>query len=214
MARSSTSIANRALTIIGGSGQITSLNDNTKGARVMNRNFTPILEELLTQHNWGFAIKRASLAALTEEEVEAAVPDNEFTNAFAMPDDCLKPILVLPKYIEWQREGEYILANSDELTLKYIYRVTDVNLFTPEFAELFAKKLAAAGCMSISQSVTLTDKLDKEYLKYFQWATSDDSKGSGTPKPAADDIWMAHRGEGYYTGQDAIVLDDFDYGSL
>ena len=207
MTRSITSIANRAIDLFGGLA-ITSLNDNTKAARALNRAYTPILEDLLSKHNWSFCKKRIELAVSTDD------PLYEYTTAFDKPEDFLRILEVYPKYIKYQVEGQLILADAQELKCKYIALITDPTLFTSEFAELFSKKLAAEVCFKVTQNRSLADDLKKEFEKYYRWAASNDSKGSGTSQPEADDIWMVHRGYGSDQSNNATLVDGFDYGTV
>lgn len=207
MARSDTSIANRAIDIVGGL-TITSLNDNSKAARALKRAYTPVLEDLLFKHNWSFAIARAELS------VAGSGPLYEYDTAFNLPLDYVRLIEIYPKYLKHKREGDKILADAASLKIKYIRQVTNPNEFTPEFAELFAKALAAQVCYKITQSRALEADKKQEFKEYYMWATSNDSKQAGTPEKFADDVWMAARGYGNDTDENAIVDENFNYGSV
>lgn len=207
MARSETSIANRAIDIIGGL-TITSLNDNTKAARVLKRAYTPVLNSLMSKQNWSFAIHRDELDVSTEE------PLYDYDTAFDVPTDFIRLIEIFPRYLKHVVEGRLIFANATSLKCRYVRLITDPNLYTDEFAELLAKALAADTCLKITQSRSLTADLKKEFIDYFRWAASNDSKGSGTPHIQQDDVWMQSRGYGDDPSQNALVSDNFDYGSV
>ena len=207
MARSKTSIMNRALDILGATN-ISSPTDSTKSARAMNRAWDPVLDNLLERHNWSFAIERVELAEAVD------TPEYEYSSKFALPLDYMRLIEVYPKYLKHKVEGAYILTSSSTLKIRYVRQITDPNEFSPGFAELLAKKLAAETCYKITQSRSKEDDLKKEAEKQFYQTTSDDSKKSGSAEPFADDVWMAHRGYITETNQNAIVSDDFNYGTV
>lgn len=207
MARSKTSIMNRALDMIG-AANITSPTQNSKSARALNRAWDPVLDFLLSKHDWGFAIKRDELAQ------SATDPDYEYDRQYTLPNDFIRLLEVHPKYLKHRLEGQFIVANTDTLRIKYVAKITDPNEFSADFAELLAKGLAAEICFKITQSRTLTVDKKAEFKEAMRWAMSDASKSSGTPLPSADDVWMSHRGYFADPGGEATVADDFDYGSV
>lgn len=207
MARSKTSIMNMALDLVGASN-IISPTDNTKAARAMNRAWQPTLDLLLEKHAWSFAIKRTGLAETV------ATPDYEYSHQFALPLGCLRPLDVWPKNVKWKREGAYVVCNASAIRLRYVSSIIDPNEFTETFSGLLALALAKQTCFKLSQNRAKTAELNEEFKKQFLWAASDDSKGAGTIEPFADDDWMIHRGYSSDNTNNAIVAEDFDYGSV
>ena len=207
MARSQVSVVNRALDILGATN-ITAITDASKNARAMNRAYDPVLEDLLNKHDWSFSVKRAELALLTEE------PLYEFSSMFALPTDFIRVIEIYPRYLRYRREGDNLLADATSLKLKYVSKISDPNKFTAEFAELLSKALAKETCFKITQSRAKESDMEEKFKKYFFWATSNDSKSSGTAQPMAEDDWMVHRGYGSSEYNNAVVSESFDYGSV
>ena len=78
------STVNLALLQLGGE-QITALDESSRSARVMAALWRPVLKDVLRDHHWNFAKKRATLVATT-------APLFEFSNAYTLPTDCLKVI--------------------------------------------------------------------------------------------------------------------------
>ena len=65
MAESAVQICNNALIKLG-ANTITSLSDDTKPARLCNKIYTVLRDDLLRSHPWNFAIGRSSLAQLVD----------------------------------------------------------------------------------------------------------------------------------------------------
>jgi hypothetical protein len=86
------SIANRALTLLG-VHRIVSLTDASAPARSIASVFDQVRDSELRAHVWNFALKRATLAALT------AVPPFQFSLAYQIPTDCLQVVMVGDFYI-------------------------------------------------------------------------------------------------------------------
>jgi hypothetical protein len=208
MARSQLTIANRALDIVGASN-IVSINQNSKSARKIKNAYDPILEDLLFKHNWSFAIKRIQLAQLSD------APLFGYTHAYQLPSDYIRLIECNPPNLQHKVEaGNTLLIDSNSCQIRYVSKITDPNAFTPEFAELFAKTLAAQVAYSITQSRTKEADLEDKAVKYFRWATSNDSKASGSAQKPQDDVWMISRGYDFQQGGNAIVDNSFDYGQV
>lgn len=100
-------ICNSALIKLG-DDTITSLTDDSKRARLCNAQFARLRDEVLRAHPWNFAIRRASLAKLSQ------APAFEFAAAFRLPEDpyCLRVLLLFdgsaPQGISrhrWKIEG-------------------------------------------------------------------------------------------------------------
>lgn len=166
-----TSIINRALQIIGYK-PVGSIQDNDRGARAMNRAYTPVLLNTLRSNFWNFAIARAVLAASTTQ------PAFGPANYFNLPGDFL--MLAAPDqvsgfafgaqpavpntqtnttYNDWQIENNHgipAIASSQPapLYIRYVSsNVTEAN-FDVSFAEAFSALLAAETCEELTQSNT------------------------------------------------------------
>lgn len=163
MVSSAEEICNLALAKIGHEGFITSLTENSKGARYMNVYYKPMRDAVLRGYLWRFARKTAVLAPLV------ATPDFYEGKYFQYPNDCLRIIGTDRVYFEQggvlKREGDKILADTDVLNLVYIYRVTDPELFDPMFVDALAARLAYEAALPITKSQSLKDQMEKEYNK-------------------------------------------------
>lgn len=161
MVSSDVEVCNLALAKIGHEGFITSLTEDSKGARYMNALYIPMRDDVLRSHLWRFARKRAVLAPLSEE------PSFDGGKYFQYPDDCIRIIGTDEAYFEggyrWYREGNKIIADTSVLNLVYIRKVTNASEFDPSFVNALACRLAAEAALPITKNQSLKDQLEREY---------------------------------------------------
>lgn len=200
---SNVEIANRALTKIG-ANRIISLGDNTKEGREANSMFTIVRDAELRAHDWRFAIKRASVAAL------AAAPAFGYAYQYRAPADCLK-LLQVGDWYPGADLSDYIGADTSEyavetdgttvviltdyaapLNLRYIAKIEDPTLFDSLFVEAFACKLAMELAEPITQSSTKRDLATREYDRAMMMAVRSNAI-ERPPTKVADDTWIMAR---------------------
>lgn len=186
MAASEVGICNSAL-LKCGADRIASLTENSKPARLCKEQYAKMRDEVLVGHPWKFAIKRVELA-----QVEAT-PAFGYDYNYALPTDCLR-VLPDPEYddLEYKIEGQYLLTNDPEFSIKYISQVTEAGYFPPLFAEALACRLAADLAYPLAQSNTLMDAMMKAYQFQLKTARSVDSQ-QGTPPDLVSDQWRNAR---------------------
>lgn len=161
MTSSAVEICNLALAKIGHEGFITSLTEDSKGARYMNAFYEPMRDDVLRSHLWRFARKRAVLSPLV------ATPAFDGGKYFQIPDDCLRIVGTDEDYFHagerWIREGQRIIADDDTLNIVYIERVKNVAYFDPSFVNALATRLAYEASMPITKNQTIKDQMAREY---------------------------------------------------
>ena len=160
MVSSPVEIANLSLAKMGHEGFITSMTEDSKGARYMNVFYEPVRDELIRSHLWRFARKRVTLAPLV------GAPPFDGGNYFQYPDDCLRIVGTDKEYFQngerWEREGNKIIAIGNVLNLVYLRRVVNVAEFDPSFTMAFSSRLAYEGSMPITKSQSVKDQMKKE----------------------------------------------------
>ena len=192
-------VCNRALIKIGG-GQITSISDNTKAARILSGLWATVLQSELKKRYWSFALARASLAKLS------TAPDWGFANAYQLPVDYLKMVQVNDLYVAPSQQ-DYINGDSspyaiegttiatdfaDPLKIRYVRNITDPGLFDPLFVEVLASKLAYESCYGIHQS----REGQKTAMEDYRMAVKDAAQSNAIERPPQsipDDAWMLGR---------------------
>lgn len=179
-------ICNKALDKLGHS-PIASLDDGNKAANLCVRNWPLVRDEVLRDHPWNFAVRRATLAS------ETTAPDWGFSSSFPFPEDCLRVLEVRDLSTdEYQIEGRAILANATVLYVRYIHRITDPNVYDSQFVNAVSTKLAVELCESLTQSSTKKDVLFQEYKDALIGATRSDAQ-ENPPRQYEEDEWIAVR---------------------
>lgn len=175
-------IANRALQIVG-SPPISSLQENSRGARAINTAYQPVLLSELRKNYWNFAIRRASLPA------DAVGPAFGKSNFFTLPPDFLDlappdmifgvagggtlagnqvlagtPIITGSPILDWQIEGGKVATNQvAPLNIRYVTSAVTESMFDPCFDEAFSAALALQVCEEITQSNTKLQNIAQVY---------------------------------------------------
>jgi len=149
MATLVTEICNQSLSRIGASRLAytgtteTDLDANTTlEAIVCNLHYTQTRDALLKSHWWRFATKRATLVLDTES------PPFEWTYQFILPEDFLRMKSIYENRFSdvnldsYALEGDKLLTEESEMSIRYIRKVTDVTEFDPLFIEVLVLTLA------------------------------------------------------------------------
>lgn len=183
-------ICNRALQKLGAS-RITSLTENSVNARACNLCYEHVRDAELRAHSWNFAIKRSQLA------LDATGPDFGPTNSYTLPADFLR--LIAPDAednlndLDWLIEGQKILTEDGApLNIRYIYRVTDPNVFDALFMESLACRMAVEMCEELTQSNTKGQAVREDYKNSIREARK---LNSFEQRPAEQqvDTWLTDR---------------------
>lgn len=138
-------ICNIALAHLGDDASVASIDPPEGSAQAEHcARFYPIARDaLLEMHDWNFATKRVTLAAL-------AVDSFNWAYAYAKPNGVIRALAVLPpsasSYAEsqdYEIDGDTILTNQDDAVLRYTSSVTDTTKFPPLFTEALTWLLAS-----------------------------------------------------------------------
>lgn len=162
-------IVNHALALLG-QPKITGLEEENASARTAKAVYALTLEAELQANAWGFATKRASIAAL------ATPPSWGYAFAYPLPADCLTL-----QYVEGQQqsqdlgiltsgrevyriEGQSIVTDLEgPLQIVYTTIVQDPNRWDAGFRYAMAYKLADAMCIAITQNTVKKQFLAAQY---------------------------------------------------
>lgn len=140
-------VCNAALARLG-EARIFDLDDDNPAARACKLQFPMARDEVLRAHWWNFATQRTELTQLSD------APSFGWNYAYARPADCLRVLEVngisgsgIPGE-DWELESGNLLHNASTVQIRYIKRVTDLNLFDSLALEalivLLASKVAPA----------------------------------------------------------------------
>jgi hypothetical protein len=179
-------IVNEALTELGQPPSV-SINDKNRRTIAIKQVYDSVLENLLSQHNWGFATKTLTLA-LIESEFET-----EFDYAYSLPVDFFRLIEGVPTGYPFRILGGELHVNYNGFKLVYVAKTTNVNEMTPEFRSLFSVALQAKAAYAITGSQATQAKRQEDYREKLRIAIANDSRNSTFPKCAFENTWINAR---------------------
>lgn len=161
---SQTRIINGALTDLGSTKRLQSINDSGNVAADIRAIWPDMVRNLLEQHTWNFAIQRTTVP------LAEILPDGMgWQYAYDLPADCLR--WLPPRrddgmaYYEAENEGGRILTNREApLPVRYVSVLLGENpsRWPPHFAKLARTELAALLADGITQSETTTQRKREE----------------------------------------------------
>ncbi|KQX19337.1 hypothetical protein ASD39_15600 [Sphingomonas sp. Root50] len=131
---------NRAAALIGSTKKIADIDEATPLASAAKAIWDGAVENVLSEHPWKPAIKRAMLNRLV------TTPAFGYAYQFQLPPDCLRwlpPTLEDRDFFEGVQEGDLILTNCEgPLPVRYIWLNTQLPKWTPAMVEALVRQLA------------------------------------------------------------------------
>lgn len=188
MATSRTAIANGALQRLGAK-RIETLSENSPNARSMNAAIDRVLKAEMRRYDWGFAIKRASIAA------DATNTTWGSWKRYSKPADMLRLLRddESGERVDWRIEGDYIVsADSSPLEIRYIAFIEDPNFYDALFVEAVECKLAMVCCKEITGSHSEAVGVKKDYADAIAEARRTGAIEEGA-KDFPEDDWVSAR---------------------
>jgi len=150
-------MCNSALNLLGAS-TISALTDDSKNARLCNQRYDSVRNRVFRSHAWNCLHKRVELAK------NSTAPVIEYTNAFALPSDCLRVLKVhngttdsIQSAIDYKLEGRNIVTDEGTVYLIYVALDTDPNNYDSYLQESISHQLAADLCYAITNNATLAN---------------------------------------------------------
>lgn len=141
--------------------------ENSVEAETVAAQYQPALEYLLEDYDWDFAIRRATLAQVTNDR------SSEWEFAYRLPDDMLRPRFVLPfgadiapdsvGYPAWgpwrgfegkvpmRIAGTTLYSTQENAILEYVSNAPAPATFTARFARALALEIASRVVMPIKK---------------------------------------------------------------
>lgn len=186
MASSDTEICNSALVKLGGR-RIVSLTDSDPLAKTLAEQYPKHRDDLLYSHPWRFALKTYAPA-----EIPPPTGVGVSATRYAIPPDCLRIIGTDCPTDTWYLADGSVYVDRQFPIITYIAQITDVSKFTPGFSETLALKIAADIAYSVTQSVSLSDKLNQQYEAKLRQVRSFSAQEGSVQRVYADD-WLNSR---------------------
>ena len=126
--------------------------------------------------------------AYVSNGIDAIISEFDFSNAFAIPSDCLRIIRMESDDAIFVIEEDRLLTNEDEAKIQYIAQITDTTKFSANFISVFAQRLASEMTIPTTNSPRLAEIAYKLYLEKKREAKSIDAQ-EGTGHEIAEDTW-------------------------
>jgi len=181
-----------------GASNISSLDENSKAARIVNQRYEAVRDAVFRAHPWNCLIERAQLAQDTDAPAfgytyQYALPTNpyclrvlEFSNGtLSYPQDNITnnsggPVFVI--------EGRKLLTDEAIAQIKYIGRVTDPQQYDASLVEALASRLAAEVCYAITGSTSMVQIQTSLYEAKINEARFNDATEGATQRLEASDF--------------------------
>ena len=185
MSISKTELINKALTLVGAE-PITNIDDDTQNARVVNRVYEISLRSILSECKWNFATRRALLA--TSADTLAWYHTDE-AYVYSRPNNIIRIFETNDDDAVWREEGDYILADTQGLGIKYVIYLDDPSKYTSAFVDALVDKLCSDIAYMIVNSATLGETYLKKYESVSLPKARSENSQVGTQQYVKDDAW-------------------------
>ncbi|GJM01964.1 MAG: hypothetical protein DHS20C08_04650 [Rhodomicrobium sp.] len=201
---STAALCNRFLTRIG-ANEISSLDQESKEARVCKANFEYLRDDVNSAHAWGFALKLGTLAQ------SASSPEWGATYQYAIPTDLLG-FITSKGEIQGLEEpyrivGDYIVTNAATVQIEYVSRVENLNKWTPQAREALISRMQAELASGLTGSSGGVKAYWDMYIEKLSIAGAYNGAES-TPREFIVDTWLSSR-SGHITSYGGIKVSDF-----
>lgn len=166
---SEVSICSNALLLLGDK-PISSLTENTDRARLASNLYPSVRDSILRRHPWNCAVKRVTLSP------ETATPDFDYGYQFAIPGDLLRVLQVgeLGEEDDYQIEGQRILADTNVLRLRYVFRNEDVPSWDALLIDGVTCEMAARMAYPITKSASMQQVMEAKVIAVMKQARAVD----------------------------------------
>lgn len=183
-------VANMALILLGNSDPLlVAVDGTTKHGRILTAAWDIALKAVLHARPWGFAKKRARLAASgTQPEF------GQLLMAYKKPQDFVRFYAADFCDATYQEEGEYLLSDfGSPFDIVYVGLETNVARWSGLTTELLAYKLAANTAYAITGDKSARDEAQRDYARALSAASVADSFNESAQELDAD-VWIrAHQ---------------------
>lgn len=194
---STVDIANYALNTLGASN-ITTLDENSKPARIVNQRYEAVRDSVFRSHPWNCLIRRSELPQETDSPAygyayQYALPTNpyclrvlEFSNGtLTFPFDNMRSNSDTPAFII---EGRKLLTDEGTARIKYVARITDPQEYDAGLIETLAARLAYEISYAITGSTTMRQLTAADYDRKLKEATFQDATEGAPERIEANDF--------------------------
>lgn len=185
MSISRTEICNKALTLVGAE-PIVNITDDTRNARILNRIYELSLKNILSEAPWVFALKRVLLSTSADS---LDWEDTNENNLYVKPSDMVRAFRANDKDAVWREHGDYIISDTDDLGLEYVYYLDTPSKYTASFVNAFVDLLASDIAFMVLNSKTVAESRLEKYEKVSLPKAMAENAQIGVYAVMKDDEW-------------------------
>lgn len=180
---------NKALLLCGVQNVYDMMQD-PKRASAMNSIYNIARRSMLSETPWTFAITRSTLATnSTASLIPWDYEEEGSSNVYDMPSDAIRIVGVSDKSAVWKVENDYIISDTNDLGIKYVYDVVDVAKWSAPFVKAFVDRLCADICFLILNDAKRGAIFQAKYEKFSLPTAITTDQQTGTPLAPVDDAW-------------------------
>lgn len=191
-------VCNMALSHIGSKSRIESIDENSAEANECKTWFDWSRRQVLEDHNWNFARKRASLA------LHGDAPPAGWSYRYEYPSDCIKARLIynpsgpyadpIPFTIESVDDGSEscILTNQVNAILIYSWELLNLGQFSSLGIDALAWRLAERVAMPLTGDKQMKDLANRGYALTMRTASGSNAD-EGQDRPPRDGDYIRAR---------------------
>jgi len=192
MSITKTELINKSLTLVG-ANPITNIDDDTNNARVVSRVYEISLRSILSECKWNFATKRKLLADV-DTDLEWYFTGESYI--LQKPANCIRIFGTNDDDAMWREEGDYIITDTDNLGIIYVYYLDDPAKFPASFIEAFCDKLCSDICFMILNSSTKAESFLQKYEAVSLPKARSENAQTGVQQYVKDDAWERAKYDG------------------
>ena len=183
---SKTALVNKALSFIGAES-ISSILDGTANADIMLGVYSTALKGILSECLWGFATKRALLTVST---TALRWYHSDESYIYDKPTDIVRIFDTnTPKAI-WREEGDFILSDTKNLGIKYVYYHDTPTAYKSSFIEAFVDLLACQAAYMVTNNASKGVEMFEKYSKVSLPKAKSENSQTGAQQQPIDDAWI------------------------
>lgn len=195
MASSETDIVNVGLILLG-QPTILRLDDDNDVARPANALWPDVRDAVLSEHPWNRCTKILTLSK-TPRNPGWVTTERSYSYEYLYPADCLRILEPEDDLAKWEAgvstTGEAVIwSDTDGLTVKYIFRNTNVSQYSSWLSLAMSKRMAAELALPITQSLSKANAMMTAYQMHLSRAKGMDGQEQSpvvfTPTTLTDDV--------------------------
>lgn len=195
MASSETDIVNVGLILLG-QPTLLRLDDDNDVARTAHALWPDVRDAVLSEHPWNRCTKILTLSK-TPRNPAWVTTERSYSYEYLYPPDCLRILEPEDDLAKWEAgvstTGEAVVwSDVDGLTVKYIFRNTNVSQYSAWLSLALSKRMAAEMALPLTQSLSKANAMMGAYQLHMSRAKGMDGQEQSpvvfTPTTLTDDV--------------------------